>query len=317
MYFFSHLRGDTIGEMRLFIALGVGIVGFACVAAAQPAENPALQNTGKPMILPYLCGEEDIRSAGLSCTIDDPCAVFLELASVEAVGNRIFVAGNIHSSSTTLYSVLLASDDGGKTWHEPHERIRLAGLDRIQFIDFENGWVAGEVQHPLPRDPFLLATTDGGKTWQAQPIFGDPQFGAIVDFWFQSRTSGVLSIYRGGAGGNGQYELYETPNAGETWMLRQTSERLIELMQHSPNADWRLRPDAASKSNRVEHRVGGQWHSVAAFSVGLAACQPPEPSGPPPAPSGPPPAPSAPPPAPSGPPPAPAGDAPPALQRSR
>jgi photosystem II stability/assembly factor-like uncharacterized protein len=45
----------------------------------------------------------------------------------------------------------------------------LAGLDRIQFIDFENGWVSGEVQHPLPRDPFLLATTDGGKTWQRAP----------------------------------------------------------------------------------------------------------------------------------------------------
>ena len=102
----------------------------ACVAAAQverPAENTPLQNTGKPMMVDYRCAEEDIRLAGLSCTIDDPCPVFLELASVEAVGNRIFAAGNIHSSTTTLSSVLLSSDDAGKTWREPYERVRLAG----------------------------------------------------------------------------------------------------------------------------------------------------------------------------------------------
>jgi hypothetical protein len=273
--------------MRLLIALIALGAGFLCLPTAaaqvekpaeQPAEIPPLQNTGKPLIVDYRCGEEDIRLAGLSCTIEDPCPVFLELASVEAVGNRIFAAGNIHSSTTTLYSVLLASDDAGKTWREPHERIRLAGLDRIQFIDFETGWVSGEVQHPLPRDPFLLATIDGGKTWQAHPIFAEPQFGSIVDFWFRSRNNGNLVIDRERTGESGRSELYETPNAGETWMLRQTSDRLIELMRASPeaNADWRLRADAASKSYRIERRAGDGWRSIAAFSVSIGVCKPPE-----------------------------------------
>ncbi|HXM44804.1 MAG TPA: hypothetical protein VN924_26445, partial [Bryobacteraceae bacterium] len=243
----------------------------------QPTEIPELRNTGKPMIVDYHCGEEDIRTAGLICTMEDPCPVYLELASVEAVGNRIFVAGNIHSPTTTLYSVLLASDDAGKTWREPQERIRLAGLDRIQFVDFENGWVSGEVQHPLPRDPFLLATTDGGKTWQAHSIFADPQFGSAVDFRFSSRTNGNLVIYRGRTGESGRFELYETPNAGETWILRQTSDRLIELMRQDPaDADWRLRADAASKSYRVERHAGGGWRGIAAFSVTIGVCKPPE-----------------------------------------
>ena len=267
------------------MALGVGFLCLAAGAAAQvekpaeqPAESPPLRNTGKPMIVDYNCGAEDIRLAGLSCTIDDPCPVFLELASVEAAGNRIFVAGNIHSSATTLYSILLASDDAGKTWREPYERMRSAGLDRIQFIDFEKGWISGEVQHPLPRDPFLLATTDGGKTWQAHPIFADPQFGATVDFRFSSRTNGNLVIYRGRTGESGRYELYETPNAGETWMLRRTNERPIETMHASgtANADWRLRADAASKSYRIEQRAGGGWRGVAAFSVSIGTCKPPE-----------------------------------------
>ena len=261
--------------MRLLIVFSV-----ACVAAAQaeqPADTP-LQNAGKPMIVDYRCGEEDIRLAGLSCTIDDPCPVFLELASVEAVGNRIFAAGNIHSSTTTLASVLLASDDAGKTWREPYERVRLAGLDRIQFIDFENGWVSGEVQHPLPRDPFLLATTDGGKTWRARPIFAEPQFGSILQFWFASRSSGGLVVDRGRTSESGRYELYETPNAGETWMLRQTNQQPIQ-MKHAggtADADWRLRADAGSKSYHIERRTGSAWRGIAAFSVSIGVCKPPE-----------------------------------------
>jgi hypothetical protein len=275
--------------MTFPMALGVGLLCLAGLAAAQvekpaepPQENPPLRNTGKPMIVDYHCSEDDIRLAGLTCTIDDPCPVYLELASVEAVGNRILAAGNIHTSTTTLYSVLLASDDAGKTWRELYERIRLAGLDRIQFVDFENGWVSGEVQHPLPRDPFLLATTDGGKTWQAHPIFADPQFGSAVDFWFNSRANGNLVIYRGRTGESGSYELYETPNAGETWMLRQTSERVIELMRTKPvDADLRLRADAASKSYRIERHASGAWRGIAAFSVSIGGCKPPEMPSPP------------------------------------
>ena len=267
--------------------------GFLCAwAAAAQVETPAehateslpLQNAGKPMMVDYHCTEEDIRLAGLSCTIDDPCPVFLELASVEAVGNRIFLAGNIHTSTTTLASVLLASDDAGKTWREPYERMRLVGLDRIQFLDFENGWVGGEVQHPLPRDPFLLVTTDGGKTWVARPIFAEPQFGSVLQFSFSSRTNGSLVIDRGRTGEYGRYELYETPNAGETWMLRQTNERPIEIKRASSaaNADWRLRADAATKSYRIERRAGDGWRGVAAFSVSIGVCKPPEMQLPPP-----------------------------------
>ena len=232
------------------------------------------------MVLDYTCSGDDIRASGLSCTIDDPCPVFLELDAVEAVGDQIFVAGNLHSSSTTLASVLLASDDAGQTWREPHERIHLAGLDRIQFVDFENGWAAGEVQHPLPRDPFLLATTDGGKTWDHKPVFADGQFGSVVQFWFSSRTNGSLIIDRGQAGESGRYELYETANGGDSWILRQSSEKLIELMRASPNTDWRVRADGSSKSYVVERRTNGAWRKVAAFSISAGACQPPVPEAP-------------------------------------
>jgi len=254
---------------------------FAAAARAQapapPAEAPVLQNTGKPMVIEYSCTEEDIQAAGLNCTLDDPCPVYLELAAVEAVGNRVFVAGNIHSSSTTLYSVLLSSDDAGKTWHEPRERIRSAGLDGIQFVDFENGWISGAVLHPLPHDPFFLITSDGGQTWRYHPISTEPNYGSIQQFWFNSRSSGSMVIDRGRGSENGRYELYETSNAGESWSLKQGSDQPIRMKRAgTANADWRVRADAASKSFHVERHTGERWHSIAAFSVSIGSCKPPE-----------------------------------------
>ena len=266
--------------MRCLIAWGAGLLCAAGIASAQgeePAEIPPLRNAGKPMVVEYHCTEEDTRLAGLSCPADDPCPVFLELASVAAAGNRMLAAGNIHSSTTTLSSVLLASKDDGKTWREPYERIRLAGLDHIQFIDDERGWIGGETQHPLPRDPFLLATTDGGKTWRAHPIFADPQFGSVLHFWFGSTRSGSLVIDRGRGGESGRYELYETPDAGETWMLRQTNQQTIQIKRAGGTADspLRLRVDAGTKSYRIERREGSGWPGLAAFSVSIGACEAP------------------------------------------
>ena len=254
-------------------------------AAGQPAESPPLRNAGKPMVVEYRCSLEDIQFSGLSCTLDDPCPVYLELSAVEAVGNRIFLAGNIHSASSTLYSVLLSSDDSGKTWREPFGRMRGVGLDRIQFVDFENGWVSGEEQHPLPREPFLLATSDGGKQWRLQPIFGEPRFGSILQFWFSSRSTGSLLVDLGQSGEGGRYALYETPNGGDTWRLREVNERPIQ-MKHAPdagNADWRLRADRLTKSYRIERHVGERWQNIAGFSVSIGDCKPPE--APPPEPA--------------------------------
>lgn len=247
-----------------------------------PAEKPILRYEGKPIPLEYNCTEEDIRGAGLSCTNEDPCPVFLELDSVETVGNSIFLAGNIHTATTTVASVLLGSEDEGKTWQEPYQRMPLAGLDRIQFIDFEDGWVAGEVQHPLPHDPFLLATADGGKTWRAQPVFGEQRFGSIVDFWFKSAKNGSLEVDQGRSSESGRYELLETSNGGESWSLRQGGDRLIELMRGRAASDWRIRADAPTKAHRIERRAGDAWRLVASFAISMGACKPPELPAPPP-----------------------------------
>jgi len=243
---------------------------------AAPASAPVtLQNLGKPMLLPYQCTPDDQQWAGLDCSENEPCPIYLELSAAESSGARLFVTGNIHSATVTLYSVLLASDDAGLTWSEAHSRIRGAGLDRIQFFDIATGWAGGAVLFPLPQDPFLLLTTDGGRTWRQRPFFGETFQGSLQQFLFTSRTDGRAILDRGPASRE-RYALYESPDGGETWAFRQESDRPLELSRPTAaRPAWRVRADGPSQSFHVERRDEERWSKVAAFAVKLNACQAP------------------------------------------
>jgi hypothetical protein len=231
------------------------------------------------MHLSVACAAPEIEKFGLGCTLDEACPVFLEVSSVEAAGERIFAAGNLHTATATVFSVLLSSDDGGATWTEPHERIPGATLELMQFIDLENGWVAGQMAGALPRDPFFLITTNAGKTWTQRPIFEDTRVGAVDQFWFETRTTGQMTVDRTQTGDSGgRYELYESMTGGESWMLRQVSMKPMLLKQARPpgTGTWRARADGPSKSFRIEKRGSASWTSVASFSVAAGECRPAE-----------------------------------------
>jgi photosystem II stability/assembly factor-like uncharacterized protein len=245
----------------------------------EPEQAPLLHNQGKPMVVLFQCTDDDMQWAGMSCSEDEPCPVYLEVSAVETVGNRVIALANIHTQSITLYSVLLASDDAGANWYEPYERMRGIGIDHVQFIDFQNGWISGQTLVPVSRDPFLLITTDGGKTWRLRSVFSEGGGGAIQQFWFESSTSGALVIDRMQSTESSRYELYETPNGGETWMIRRTSDRPIAIKRAAldgAGSGWRARADARSKSFDIEKRQGERWSTVASFLVQIGSCKPPQ-----------------------------------------
>ena len=229
----------------------------------------------EPGRIDYGCPAEDIDALGLTCSPEDPCSVFLELSSVQAVGAKLFLAGNLHTASTTLYSILLMSEDGGKTWTEPFRRLPSAALVQMQFVDLEHGWVSGHIVEPLPRDQFMLLTTDGGKTWHQQPLFEDSHFGSIAQFWFDSPTQGALVLDRS-QGNTTRYDLYETMTGGESWTPKETSSSTPLRLKKAPPADssnWRVRADAVTKTYRVERGAGGKWETAASLAIHVADCK--------------------------------------------
>jgi hypothetical protein len=249
-------------------------------AAVPPAEAPApplLVNTGKPMVLPFECTREDIQAAGFTCSEDAPCPVYLELSAAASSGNRYYLAGNIHSDAVTLYAILLGSEDAGRTWREINPRIRGAGIDHLQFIDSLTGWAGGQQLFPLPQEPFVLLTTDGGKTWRQQPILGESaenHFGSIQQMYFSSKTAGSVIIDRSQGGDAGPFALYESPDGGASWTIKEQSNKAMQIKgAPPPDAEWRVRVDGATKAFLLEQRQGQRWSSHAAFSVDVAACK--------------------------------------------
>ncbi len=239
-----------------------------------PPPPAVFEYDGKPITLPFHCSLEDIRWAGMSCSEDEPCPLYLEVASADAVGDHVFAAGNIHSDALTLYSLLLSSSDGGHSWQVGPESIRGAGLDRIQFLDALTGWISGQTLFPIPQDPFFLLTSDGGKSWHLKPIFNDSHFGSIQQFGFESKTLGGVIVDNGPGGDTDRYSRFESNDGGETWAIKEESKKPVQLKRPAANPAWRVRADASTRSYRIEHRTGNQWTAVAAFAVKLPACKP-------------------------------------------
>lgn len=247
------------------------LVALSVVAMILRAQAPVQK-------LEKICSVDDIEFFGLACSEDDPCPVFLELVGVEANGSSLFLTGNLHTVSTTLAGLLLQSDDIGKTWTEPAKRIRSAELEQIQFADFQHGWIGGVKLEPLPQDPFFLTTSDGGKTWKQTPIFDEPHFGSIFQFWFESATNGQL-IVDASQGQTKRYEVYETRSGGKSpseWDPKEVSDREMRIAAARPReyANWRVRAD--SQAYRIERRTAANadsWETVASFAIQPGECK--------------------------------------------
>lgn len=238
------------------------LVALVLVAALRAEEPRKIEN---------VCSPEDAEALGLVCSEDRPCAVFLELSSVDGFGANIFVTGNLHTVDTTISGILLASDDAGKTWTEPAKRIRAAELDQVQFADPQHGWASGVKLNPLPRDPFLLVTADGGGMWHAVPLFEEPVFGSIEQFWFTTVNRGQLVVDRS-QGRTKSFELYESSSGGENWTLKGSSNEPMAVAmpkQESPN--WRAVADQLSY--RVERRTATGWETLASFAIHAGECK--------------------------------------------
>ena len=229
----------------------------------------------EPYRVEFACSEEDLQAAGMSCDEKDPCPIYLELSGIVRDGQKMFAAGNLHSSSGTMSSVLLLSEDSGATWKEPTPRIRGAALDQLQFYNLQDGWAVGETQYPLARDPFILVTNDGGASWHQVAIGEEGMPGAIQRFYFDSSQHGELIIDAGKSSAAGRYLSYETETGGSSWTLRGKSDQLPRLRlapASAENADLRIRASKDGKSYVIEERRAGKYSDVTSLAIEVAKC---------------------------------------------
>jgi photosystem II stability/assembly factor-like uncharacterized protein len=228
----------------------------------------------EPVKVAFACKAEDLVAAGLTCSDDDPCPVYLELSSVSAQGRNLTLAGNFHGRAATLYSVLLTSNDNGATWKEPTARIPNAAFEQVQLLDAQYGWAAGETQVPLARDPFFLITSDGGASWRLKPVAEEESVGAVQRFWFDSADHGELIV-----DARKSYVLYESQTGGDNWntVSKTTQAPRLRRAPAAGETDYRIGTDSRSHAYVVEKREGAKWTPLASFLVQVASCGSPPP----------------------------------------
>jgi photosystem II stability/assembly factor-like uncharacterized protein len=247
------------------------------LALAAPLLSQTLRQGDRPIQVRAQCSFETVQALSLPCSSTEPCPLYLELADVATVGNRLVLTGNIHTGAATLESVLLVSDDAGVSWTEGFSRIPGAVLDQIQFLDFESGWVSGHLLQGLPRDAFLLVTTDGGRTWRRRPISGESRTGVVEQFWFDSRSHGMLTVDRVRAVEGGfRYEIWESMTGGDSWNVRQVNQEPLSIKRPERDRLWRIRTDSRAKANQIERRDGNRWVAVGNFAIAAGECKPAE-----------------------------------------
>jgi len=233
-----------------------------------------------PVQVKFECLPQDIDAFGLDCTDSEPCEVLLDLSAVDIAGDRILAGGNLHTAHSTLYSILLASNDNGVTWSEPFPRQHNSAIEQFQFFTPQTGWASGQSIDPLPREPFMLLTSDGGRTWRQRPVSDDTVYGSVAQFHFDSEMNGEL-VVDASHGKTMRQELYQTRTGGESWELKQTSNTPLRLKNRptASAAPLRFRPDAKSGTLLLERgRAGARtgtraWDPIASFAIRVAECR--------------------------------------------
>jgi photosystem II stability/assembly factor-like uncharacterized protein len=111
---------------------------------------------------------------------------------------------------------VIASSDGGVTWHSVSDRKLVA----MSFVDAEHGWgfVSGEASPGGVGG--LLSTADGGRTWTALPASPCREIGWLVSVSFVDRLHGWVGCAGMAGAGLAPKGVAETTDGGRTWTVR-------------------------------------------------------------------------------------------------
>ena len=115
--------------------------------------------------------------------------------------------------------------DGGKTW-KPLLSGAPATITQIQFVDWNNGWLLGEMARKEDDlvETVFLSTTNGGRSWTKKSL---PN---IQSFWFTDTQSGWA------VGKNAT--ILQTSDGGNEWKPYADAEKLLGLPVESSNYNF-------------------------------------------------------------------------------
>lgn len=246
-------------------ALAVGAMLHFGSSAPTPSGVGSKGGTGA--VLPVVGGSGIPRVMGSG-------SITPGLADVQMVS-----AGKGFATAVDATATLLATSDGGHTWHAVYRAPK--SITDIDFVSASIGYLV-EAACPANGNPCtnttLVRTTDGGRTWSS--VYGFGQQSATVDF-LDAQNGWLLTAPAGGPGSNA---LFHTTNGGASWTAMSDPSSTPGFPQAisfiSPSQGWLLaggQPAAGIQEKTLYHTSNGglTWTSVAAVSIGTHGALPP------------------------------------------
>lgn len=211
-----------------------------------PTETPGWMTESPPVpaIVEYWVSPFDIREYWVS-TYEEP-AIFdfpyespsadpfeykeddtarLKINAIYAIDkNTIFLGGflDFAKKGDALRSVLLRSVDGGRSWKEVMQTLRVHSVTHVVFLENGEGWILVQGVSPAGEafSPLIWHTTNYGETWQ---IKGNSfKYGTYQSLRFTDSNNGEMRIVceTNLCKDNGYFSIITTKDSGTTWQER-------------------------------------------------------------------------------------------------
>jgi photosystem II stability/assembly factor-like uncharacterized protein len=152
-------------------------------------------------------------------------AEFYSVSFVDAKHGWV-VGDESDSSGVYMGSVVLATRDGGATWHAQSRTGNNAELYSVTFVDAKHGWAVGHKDVSNNGNPvgLILATSNGGATWRAQDASSAGSGVGLDSVSFVDAVHGWAVGGRGDDNGDSvDGVILATSDGGTTWQAQDAS----------------------------------------------------------------------------------------------
>lgn len=186
----------------------IEVVRYKYINAGNLAEKTRLVATGRVGGPAALIVSDDLGATWQQIAMPESAKMAFDVHFFD--DKHGFIATATSDNVEESKALIVATDDGGKTWRDVYVGARPFELTwKMSFPTREVGYVTIQSYNPDPSasQRFVAKTTDGGKTWTELPLVDDHkvrQFGVA----FVDEQRGFVGAMPGG---------FATTDGGATW----------------------------------------------------------------------------------------------------
>ncbi len=154
--------------------------------------------------------------------IQPDIVLHLSDSKIASIGDQVYLGGSYRTSAASYRSVLLKSNDGGRSWKELDIWMSCSEVDDIFFYDEDHHWFITCWSIEGAQAPYhVFRSQDGGESWTRSkrslpnPNHIETSLSFIRQRSFQNPRDGVMSFLST----TGILGTYTTHDGGINWRL--------------------------------------------------------------------------------------------------